>query len=263
MIKILLLSIALLSFTTKAENTVLIENITIVSAHFKAPKTNMNVLIDDGRIIQISNNNLTNDSNEKENTSYDIRINGTDKFLTPGLMDSHAHVSSIPGMGFGVEPMAIKHPEIVKAYFGQQPKSFLYYGITQILDPNPGVSFNHFTSAPIHPDYFRCEVLTSKNTFPYVEKTDDLSRSMFTYLVDENAQATENNSVESLVAEIAKSGASCIKLYFEDGYGNASQWQTFSTNTLERIKVSAEKSNLLIVAHANACLLYTSPSPRD
>jgi hypothetical protein len=243
MIKVLLLSISFFSFALSAENKLLIENITIVSPHLQAPKMQMNVLINDGRITEITDEKII---------SYDLKINGMGKFLTPGLMDSHAHVSSIPGMGFGVEPVAIKNPKLVKAYFEQQPRSFLYHGVTQILDPNPGVSFNYFTSAPHHPDYFSCEVLTSKNTFPYVEKTDDLSRSMFTYLIDETAPAIAENSVERLIAKISHSGASCIKIYFEDGYGNASQWQTFSTNTLKRIKISAEKSNLLIVAHANA-----------
>ncbi|GAA0810929.1 hypothetical protein GCM10009111_02650 [Colwellia asteriadis] len=243
MIKALSLSISLLSFALLAQNKILIENVTIISPHLQAPKIQMNVLISDGRITEIT---------DKDVISYDLKINGSGKFLTPGLMDSHAHVSSIPGMGFGVEPVAIKKPKLVKAYFEQQPRSFLYYGVTQILDPNPGVSFDYFTSAPHHPDYFRCEVLTSKNTFPYVEKTDALSRSMFTYLIDESAEATAVNSVESLVGKVANSGASCIKIYFEDGYGNASQWQTFSTNTLKRIKIAAEKFNLLIVAHANA-----------
>lgn len=243
MIKVLLLSISLFSFASLAENKVLIENVTIVSSHLQAPKIQMNVLISDGRITEITN---------KKITSYDLKINGLGKFLTPGLMDSHAHVSSIPGMGFGVEPVAIKNPKLAEAYFEQQPRSFLFYGVTQILDPNPGVSFNYFTSALHRPDYFRCEVLTSKNTFPYLEKTDDLSRSMFTYLIDESAEATAENSVERLIGKIAHSGASCIKLYFEDGYGNANQWATLSTNTLKRVKLSAEKSNLLIVAHANA-----------
>lgn len=243
MIKVLLLSISLFSFASLAENKVLIENVTIVSSHLQSPKTQMNVLISDGRITEITRDKVT---------SYNIKINGSGKFLTPGLMDSHAHASSIPGMGFGVEPMAIKNPKLAQAYFEQQPRSFLFYGVTQILDPNPGVSFNYFTSATHHPDYFRCEVLTSKNTFPYVEKTDDLSRSMFTYLIDESAEATAENSVERLVDKIARSGASCIKIYFEDGYGDASQWPIFSTNTLKRIKLSAEKTDLLIVAHANA-----------
>jgi imidazolonepropionase-like amidohydrolase len=90
MIKALLLSISLFSFASLAENKVLIENVTIVSSHLQAPKIQMNVLISDGRITEITS---------KKITSYDLKINGLGKFLTPGLMDSHAHVSSIPGMG--------------------------------------------------------------------------------------------------------------------------------------------------------------------
>jgi imidazolonepropionase-like amidohydrolase len=243
MIKVILLSMSLYSFASLAKNTVLIENITIVSSHLQAPQMQMNVLIENGRITEITQKNIA---------TFDLKIDGRDKFLTPGIMDSHAHVSSIPGMGFGVEPAALKHPKLVNAYYEQQPRSFLYYGVTQILDPNPGVNFNHFTAAPNHPDYFRCEVITTKHTFPYVEKTDDLSRSMFTYLVDEHAKQKDKNSAENIVRKIANSGASCIKLYFEDGYGNASQWPTLSPKTLQRIKVSAKKSNLTILAHANA-----------
>jgi imidazolonepropionase-like amidohydrolase len=243
MIKVLLLSISICSFASLAKDMVLIENVTIVSSHLHTPKMQMNVLLEDGRITEIT---------QKKITTFDLKIDGAGKFLTPGIMDSHAHVSSIPGMGFGVEPVAIKHPKLVKAYYEQQPRSFLYYGVTQILDPNPGVNFNHFTSTPNHPDYFRCEVITTKSTFPYVEKTDDLSRSMFTYLVDESASESAETSAENVVLKISKSGASCIKLYFEDGYGNASQWPILSPKTLQRIKVSAEKVNLPILAHANA-----------
>ena len=50
-------------------------------------------------------------------------------------MDSHVHVSSIPGMGFGVEPVAQKNDALAEEYYRQQPYSFLYYGITQVVDP--------------------------------------------------------------------------------------------------------------------------------
>lgn len=243
MIKVCLFSVLFSTFVAMAQSTVLIENVSIVSPHLPQPQPHMNVLIEEGRITQITKHKLS---------GFDKKIDGTGKFLTPGIMDSHAHVSSIPGMGFGVEPMAIKHPKLVEAYFSQQPRSFLYYGVTQLLDPNPGVNSHHFESAVIHPDYFRCEVITSIHTFPYVEKTDQKSRSMFTYLIDENAAANEAMSAENIVGKISQSGAACIKLYFEDGYGNASQWPTFSPHTLQRIKASAEKMNLPILAHANA-----------
>lgn len=243
MIKVCLLCVLIPAFAAIAKNTVLIENTTIVSPHLEQPLSSMNVLLENGRITQITQNTLT---------LYDTKIDGSGKYLTPGIMDSHAHVSSIPGMGFGVETMAMAHPKLVEAYYQQQPKSFLYYGVTQVLDPNSGVNSHHFEAAAQHPDYFRCEVITSKKTFPYVEKTDQQSRSMFTYVIDENAPANAATSAETAVNNIAKSGAACIKLYFEDGYGNANQWPIFSTNTLQRIKTTAAKLNLPILAHANA-----------
>jgi predicted small secreted protein len=67
MIKVLLLSISLCSFASLARHTVLIENVTIVSSHFQAPKMQMNVLLYDGRITEITQNKIT---------SYDFKING-------------------------------------------------------------------------------------------------------------------------------------------------------------------------------------------
>jgi len=243
MFKVLCFSFLVSPLSIWANSSALLEDVTIVSSHHQKPQLHMNVLIDDGRIVKISRDKIS---------SSNLKIDGSGKFLTPGIMDSHAHVSSIPGMGFGVEPMSAKHPELAELYFKQQPRSFLYYGVTQVLDPNPGLNWHHFTSAGNHPDYFRCEVITSTYTFPYVEKKDDKSRSMFTYLIDENASENEPNSAERIVQKISKSGASCIKLYFEDGYGNASEWPLLSPKTLNRIRVSAAKANLPILAHANA-----------
>ncbi|RYV02429.1 hypothetical protein SOPP22_10280 [Shewanella sp. OPT22] len=70
----------------------------------------MNVLIDDGKITLISAEKIVTRSN---------KIDGSGKYLTPGIMDSHAHVSLIPGMGFGVEPVSVEHPKITKSYFKQ------------------------------------------------------------------------------------------------------------------------------------------------
>jgi imidazolonepropionase-like amidohydrolase len=243
MLKVIFFSVLFFHSTLWAKNSLLLENVTIVSSHLVDPLLNMNVLIENGRIIQIT---------KKRITSKAPKINGFGKYLTPGIMDSHVHVSSIPGMGFGVDPVSVKHPNLAKAYYKQQPLSFLFYGVTQILDPNPGLTFKHFTSAKNHPDYFRCEVITSKNTFPYVEKQDDKSRSLFSYLIDENAEKNLPNSAEDIVLRISKTDAVCIKLYFEDGYGNDSQWSMLAPKTLQRIKLSADKANLPILAHANA-----------
>lgn len=247
--KLFLIVAILIHNPTFAKDNLVIENVTVVSSHLDKPMENMHVSIADGKIESIlaSKNERTEDA--------DV-IDGSGLYLVPGIMDSHVHVSSIPGMGFGVEPIAQKHTDLANFYHQQQPLSFLYYGVTQVVDPNPGRHWQKFTSAHVHPDYFRCEVITSKKTFPLVEKTDELSKSMFPNIVDENVDKQANTSPEKIVERIAASGATCIKLYFEDGYGNASHWPLLSSDTLKRIRVAAKRSSLLIVAHANAIDMY-------
>ena len=232
-----------------AQAALIIADVSIVSPHLPDPQHGMSILLEDGRIKAISASAI-----EVADGVQSVSAQGM--YLVPGIMDSHVHVSSIPGMGFGVEPVARANPALVEAYYHQQPRSFLYYGVTQVLDPNPGMHWQKFTAADAHPDYFRCEVITSEDTFPLVEKTDEPSRAMFKYLVDERAPAGAAGSAESVVRDIADSGALCIKLYFEDGYGNASHWPLLSDQTLARIKQAASRFELPILAHANALDMY-------
>lgn len=249
MLKHMLTAILFLHYPTFAKESVLIENVTVVSSHLQEPLLKAHVLISDGRIKTVSSSKI-----EK---TFDVQvIDGTALYLAPGIMDSHVHVSSIPGMGFGVEPVAQKNEALAEEYYKQQPYSFLYYGITQVVDPNPGLEWKKFTASEIHPDYYRCEVITSRSTFPLVEKNDELSKSMFSYIVEQDVAETALNSPEQIGKRIAESGASCIKIYFEDGYGDESHWPLLSDDTLKRIRKSASQHKLPLVAHANALDMY-------
>ena len=247
--KHILIAILFLHYPTFAKESVLIENVTVVSSHLQGPLQKAHVLISDGRIKTVSSSNI------KKTVDTQV-IDGTTLYLAPGIMDSHVHVSSIPGMGFGVEPAAQKNGALAEDYYKQQPYSFLYYGITQVVDPNPGLEWTKFTSSKVHPDYYRCEVITARSTFPLVEKNDELSKSMFSYIVEQDVAETALNSPEQIVKRIAESGASCIKVYFEDGYGDESQWPLLSDDTLKRIRKSALPHKLPLVAHANALDMY-------
>jgi len=238
-----------MTVSTSAQDILVVENVNIVSPHVSQVHTAQHVMIVDGRIVDISNESFQTVAAVK-------RLDGSGQYLVPGIMDSHVHVSSIPGMGFAAEDRAQKHPELVNLYFEQQPKSYLYHGVTQILDPNPGVNWQKFTAAKKRPDFFRCEVITSAETFPYVEMPADTASELFPFLVDEKAGPETPRSPEKLVTEIAQSGARCIKLYFEDGYGNNSQWPLLSKSTTERIKKTAVEKGLLVLAHANALDMY-------
>lgn len=247
--QLMLIAILFLHFPALSKDSLLIENVTVVSSHLRVPLQKAHVLISDGRIKTVSSSKI------KRTLGVHV-IDGAALYLTPGIMDSHVHVSSIPGMGFGVEPVAREHSALAEKYYKQQPYSFLFYGVTQVVDPNPGLEWVKFTSSELHPDYYRCEVITSSTTFPLVEKTDDLSKSMFSYIVDEGVAETAINSPEQIVKRIANSGASCIKVYFEDGYGEDSQWPLLSDDTLTRIRKAASHHELPLLAHANALDMY-------
>lgn len=69
----------------------LIENVTILSAERERPQEHRHVLIRDGRIVEVRAESIQANANVH-------RLDGSGKYLTPGLMDSHVHVSDVPGL---------------------------------------------------------------------------------------------------------------------------------------------------------------------
>lgn len=226
-------------------DTLWIEGVTVVSPHLPAPLAGQNVLVVDGRVRRVSP--------EPVRTSGDaVWIDGQGRFLTPGLMDSHAHVSLIPGLGFWGDEQAVAHPDLAAAYLDQQPRSLLYHGVTQVLDPNPGTAWERFVAAPERPDYVRCEVVASPRTYPMAELPAAEARARFPYFVREGAGGGDRHTPEAVVERIAEAGARCVKLYFEDGYGDDARWPLLRPETVARILRAAHARGLPVVAHANA-----------
>lgn len=222
-----------------------IQDVTVVSSHLDAPQPDQDVLIRNGRIVAVSAGPLP----LHEGVPV---LDGRGRYLTPGLMDSHVHVSLVPGLGFTGTPEAEAHPAVTAAYLEQQPLSYLYHGVTQILDPNPGISWRTFVDSPVAPDAWRCEVVTSPDTYPFLEYDEATARRMFPYLVDDGPGTTP----EEVVARIAATDAIGIKLYFEDGFGDQSQWPLLGDETVGRIRDAAHQRGLLVFAHANAWDMY-------
>ena len=103
----------------------LIEHVTVLSPEQAQPLADRTVLIRDGRIVSVGQQRVTARPDAR-------KIDGRGKFLTPGLMDSHVHVSDsagIPPLGDEPELVALRD-----AYQRQQPRSYLYFGVTQLLD---------------------------------------------------------------------------------------------------------------------------------
>ena len=62
-------------------------------------------------------------------------VDGTGRFLVPGLIDGHVHLAVVPGME---ETASARHQELVESYFRQLPRSYLYFGFTAVVDLDVG-----------------------------------------------------------------------------------------------------------------------------
>jgi imidazolonepropionase-like amidohydrolase len=94
--------------------SLLIENVTLVSPEQPQPLGNRHVLIRDGRIATVSDQPITAPASTR-------RLDGSGKFLTPGLTDAHVHVSDPIGLPFGSQEPGIA--DLAQDFFAQQPRS--------------------------------------------------------------------------------------------------------------------------------------------
>jgi formylmethanofuran dehydrogenase subunit A len=109
------------------------------------------VLIENGRIVRVERK-----TGAKKPAGATV-VSGEGQFLIPGLIDSHVHLASIPGIrpevNFG--PAEAK-PTWIKEYFKQLPRSYLYFGYTTLVDLAvvDRRVLEDFRQAPLHPDLF-------------------------------------------------------------------------------------------------------------
>jgi len=233
-----------------------IEQVTVVSPQQAAVQPKQNVLIRDGRIVSVG-------SRPASAAAGAVRIDGRGKFLTPGLMDSHVHVGEVPGLPFGADADPATR-SMHDAYTRQQPRSYLYYGVTQVLNLlSSPESATAFEAQPQHPDLFRCGAAIVLDGYPSVFIEDQAARySAWPDFIHEPANATKHplpagadaarHTPEVIIGKLAANGVRCIKIFIEDGFGPASDWPIMSKETLQRIRAETRKRGLLLIAHANA-----------
>ena len=232
----------------------LIEHVTVISPEQSQPLTDRNVLIRDGRIVSVGQQAVAAKGDTR-------KIDGRGKFLTPGIMDSHVHASD----SAGIPPLG-NEPELVAlrdAYQKQQPRSYLYFGVTQVLDlASFGEGLKRFESQPIKPDLFHCGSAPVLDGYPTAMIPQAVRYQAFPEYVYEPANAQEHplpaganeaeHTPEAVVERAAQGGAHCFKIFIEDGFGPASNWPLMSKETLARVRAETRKRGLLLIAHANA-----------
>jgi hypothetical protein len=261
-----LIALAVLTGPVVESREVVIENVTIVSPDQAAPIGPRHVLIRDERIVRISTERIASVSPPPVaggglGRGHLQRINGRNKFLTPGIMDSHVHISHPPGLPLGSEVPA--HRALQEKYAAQQPRSYLYFGVTQILDPaNFPQAIAQFESQPLHPDLFTCTAVSALDGYPSNFIPEAARYQLMPDYIFEPANAKDHplppganaseHTPDAVVNRIALAGSRCVKVFIEEGFGGAHNWPVLSAETLQKVRNATRARGLLLVAHANA-----------
>jgi imidazolonepropionase-like amidohydrolase len=240
-------------------DTLIINNANVVSTVDARILPNRNLLLQDGVIKQI--------------TKVDIQVvndaqivDARNRYLIPGLIDSHVHLAKVPGMN-GMHKR--KHPKLVESYLAQQPRSYLYYGYTTLIDLNVFSEelIKRFKQAPLHPDVFTCgkhlDIANGHGMFEEPVETRLTDNPNFLY--DHHQKQVipkkfdlSKHTPKATVAAIKAGNAICIKTYYENGYGGSemADYDIPTHQIINEVVSEAKKLNLPTILHANSWESY-------
>lgn len=230
-----------------AAGAVLIQNVTVVSPEREAPLRDAFVLLEEGKIRSVGT--------RRPAVAKDVRVvDGRGRFLVPGLIDSHVHVGMPPGVSLvaaATEEFQKRHGAMLEGFSRQQPRSYLYHGVTALVDlASPPGAADPFRSAPQAPDLVTCAALVIEGGYPDLPP-DIRNRFVLYSLPKDPAEAA------GLVQRARRDGHRCIKLFFEDGFGAASNWPIPSEPVATAVRAEAHRLGMPVAIHANALDMQT------
>jgi imidazolonepropionase-like amidohydrolase len=237
----------------QGSNATWITDVTIVSPEQLDHIERGSVLIENGRITKVERR-----QNVKKPAGA-VVVSGRGQYLIPGLIDSHVHLASVPGMKFDLNQ---GQRQMVQEYFKQLPRSYLYYGYTTLVDLNvvePEV-LEDFRHVPLHPDLYDCGgSLPFANGYPMSFAPPAVRFRFFPNFIYDAKQADripleykpEDHTPAAAVARVKSSGAICVKTYFERGFADDKNLPVMGADVLAEIRKAATQNGLVLMIHAN------------
>jgi imidazolonepropionase-like amidohydrolase len=234
-------------------NRVWITDVVIVSPESLDHVAKGSVLIENGRIARVER------SKKAKKPAGATVVSGNGQYLIPGLIDSHVHLASVPGMSFDQSEGKQK---MLQEYFQQLPRSYLYFGYTTLVDlavVSPQV-LEDFRQAPLHPDLYDCGgSLPFANGYPMSFAPPAVRFKPFPNFIYDAKQADripaeykpEDHTAAADVARVKSSGGICVKTYFERGFANDKNLPVMGPDVLADIRKAATRNGLVLMIHAN------------
>lgn len=225
-----------------------ISNVTVISPERAAPLANAYVRIVEDRITEVSEAPLAGEQ----------MVDGGGGFLIPGLIDGHVHLDVLPVLRPEDEA---KHPGLSEALRAQEPRSYLYFGFTTVVDLSRDPGFiAGWNARDVRPDAFFCGSAAMANGYPMVLLPAEIRSTVFPYFLYDSAQAANipasvdpaKHQPASVVERMKADGAICVKTYHEPGFGGARNLPNASLEQVKEIITTAHARNMPVFMHANS-----------
>jgi hypothetical protein len=235
-----------------------ITDVTIISPENVDHIGRGSVLIESGRVVRVERK-----KGAKKPTGATV-VSGKGQFLIPGLIDSHVHLASVPGVTLELNqnPDAA-HATMLADYYTQLPRSYLYFGYTTLIDLAvvKREVLEDFRRAPLHPDLYDCgPSLPVANGYPMSFAPPELRFQLFPNFLYDPAQSAsipadykpQDHTPAAAVAADKRAGAICVKTYFERGFGQDKNLPVITHRLAAEVRNAATQESLVLMMHANS-----------
>lgn len=190
-------------------------------------------------------------------------IDAKGAYLTPGLIDAHVHLDGVPGY-LGNDP---KDAEMLRQAREQMPRSYIYFGFTTLLDLTGESSFiAEWNQNLMAPRAHFCTPVTIPNGYPaiFVGKELQFKVPQSQAMLWDPAQANvypsdfvpEQHSPEAVVAFAHQVGSSCVKVFYETGFGAQRNLPLPSVDLIRSVVTAAHQRHLPVYLHGNSQAAY-------
>jgi len=230
----------------------LISNVTVISAGNLETPGRMNVFVHAGRIVALET------AQEHAMHAATRTIDGSGKFLIPGLIDGHTHLNEVPGMTFEHERL---YPDVSAAARAQIPRSYLFHGFTTVVDLNSSPQvIEQWNAVPVRPRAYFCGAAPVFDGYPMSFMPKPARYEIMPYFLYDESRADEfpqgvdpaRHSPRAVVERIQEDGGICVKTHFERGFGGRGNLPVPSIDIVRMLVAAAHEKGLPVLLHANS-----------
>lgn len=211
-----------------------VSSVTLISPERAEPLAHAYVRLVEGQIAEVSERLLRG---ERE-------IDGTGRYLIPGLIDSHVHLAVFPGFPSAMTAeQAASRPDIVAAALAQDPRSYLYFGFTTLFDLIGNADRTaRWNALEVRPDAYFCVGVGIIG-----DHVQLVRGPIFSYPQADRIEPAELTP-EAAVARIVADGADCVKTAYVEGVPDL---PTPSIEMAQALVAAAHERGLPVLIHSN------------